>query len=69
MSNPFIYILRLFQWPFVRVFGFQEPASVLFSLFNLAAQVWNLKLFVKSVPYDAPMQKAWLTYFIVSKEK
>ena len=30
------------HWPFVRVFGLEEPASVLFSLLNGVPYVWNL---------------------------
>ncbi|KDD74866.1 Per1-like protein [Helicosporidium sp. ATCC 50920] len=37
---PYAPIKYFGKWPFRRVLGAQEPASVLFSLLNLAAQLW-----------------------------
>ncbi|CAB0044687.1 unnamed protein product [Trichogramma brassicae] len=50
------------KWPFIRILGLQEPASVLFSLLNFYAHAtyyWKLK---KKVTSSAPMFFVW-TWF------
>jgi len=54
------------KWPFVRIAGLQEPASVLFSLLNLAVTLKMVKKFVMEVRIDSPMYIVWLLYAIVS---
>ena len=41
---PFLY-----QWPFVRVFGLQEPASVLFSSMNLMAVLFGWRKYEQCI--------------------
>ncbi|KAJ1721933.1 hypothetical protein LPJ53_003596 [Coemansia erecta] len=51
------------KWPFVRLLGVQEPASVLFSLLNGWAHLRSLPL-VRSIHGAHPMRR-WLTVFVV----
>jgi len=65
------------KWPFARILGVQEPASALFSIFNLVAHlVMTVKLWRSVVSsssslslleaLSAPTLKCWLTYALVS---
>lgn len=61
-----ILIWIIFQWPFVRFLGIQEPASVLFSIFNAVGHIlgWRrLRSCVPSTDYD--MHWVWKIYFVV----
>lgn len=54
------------KWPFKRLFGIQEPASALFSFFNLLVH-WNmLKKFRREVRNDSPMYYIWNVFSVVS---
>jgi post-GPI attachment to proteins factor 3 len=57
----------LFQWPFVRVLGLQEPASVVFSLFNLVANLKMLNHFQSKVHKSVPCYYLWTTHSWVNK--
>jgi len=50
------------KWPFLRVLGVQEPASVLFSLMNLLSNAYMLRWLLRQVPRTAPMYKVWVLY-------
>lgn len=52
------------KWPFVRFFGIQEPASVLFSILN---GVWHLRILTyrKLVPSTTPMYYIWHIYALI----
>ncbi|KAJ2358276.1 hypothetical protein IWW50_001990 [Coemansia erecta] len=52
------------KWPFVRVLGVQEPASVVFSVLNglMHARSWTLVR--TSLPTAHPMRR-WLSVFVV----
>ncbi|XP_015182204.1 PREDICTED: post-GPI attachment to proteins factor 3 [Polistes dominula] len=50
------------KWPFIRIFGFQEPASVLFSILNFYAHWVSYWKFKKKVNSKYPMFYVW-TYF------
>ncbi|XP_033230756.1 post-GPI attachment to proteins factor 3-like isoform X1 [Belonocnema kinseyi] len=52
------------KWPFIRAFGLQEPASVLFSLLNFYAHVRMYNTFRKNVHPSNPMFYVW-TYFMI----
>jgi len=54
------------RWPFARVLGLQEPASVLFSILNLVSHLYMLISFTSLVPSHAPMYRVWLVYSVVS---
>ena len=54
------------KWPFVRVWGMTEPASVLFSLLNLATNIWMLVWFRRTVPAEAPMFSVWTFYSLTA---
>ncbi|TMW42904.1 hypothetical protein DOY81_012010, partial [Sarcophaga bullata] len=54
------------KWPFVRFFGMQEPASVIFSIFNIVAHLKNLRKFRKEVRPDSPCYKIWHIFTAVS---
>lgn len=45
------------KWPFVRVLGAQEIASVLFSIANLLAHVHNLRLYLRCVRSSSTKQQ------------
>uniref|UniRef100_A0A914W024 Post-GPI attachment to proteins factor 3 n=1 Tax=Plectus sambesii TaxID=2011161 RepID=A0A914W024_9BILA len=49
------------KWPFVRLLGIQEPASVLFSLANLYSFV-QLLLTTRALPRSAPYRSVWTGY-------
>lgn len=42
------------KWPFVRFLGIQEPASVIFSILNLATHLYGFSIFYQRVPKDYP---------------
>ncbi|XP_024942266.1 post-GPI attachment to proteins factor 3 [Cephus cinctus] len=50
------------KWPFVRILGLQEPASVLFSLLNFQIHFTMYRKFQREVRSSAPMSMVW-TYF------
>ena len=50
------------KWPFRRLWGIQEPASVLFSLTNLAAFLVFLARLRSQLPSDAPLLRLWTRY-------
>ena len=54
------------KWPFVRIFGMQEPASVVFSVLNLVTNVYMLLWFRNNVPSDAPMYNIWMFYSLTA---
>ncbi|XP_076816119.1 GPI-specific phospholipase A2-like PGAP3 isoform X2 [Clavelina lepadiformis] len=43
------------KWPFLRLFGLQEPASVLFSIFNGVSSIFGFIKYSRRVPSNAPM--------------
>lgn len=47
------------KWPFIRVFGIQEPASVIFSILNLVGHVKGIRKFRKEVSPNAPYWHMW----------
>ncbi|KAI7827255.1 Per1-like-domain-containing protein [Kickxella alabastrina] len=51
------------KWPFVRILGVQEPASVLFSVLNGLMHLKNWSM-VRALPRSHPMRR-WLSVFIV----
>uniref|UniRef100_A0A1B6E938 Post-GPI attachment to proteins factor 3 n=1 Tax=Clastoptera arizonana TaxID=38151 RepID=A0A1B6E938_9HEMI len=53
------------KWPFARFMGLQEPASVIFSLMNLAGHVIMFRKFRKVVRPNSPMYKVWFVFFAV----
>ncbi|XP_013409163.1 post-GPI attachment to proteins factor 3-like [Lingula anatina] len=53
------------KWPFIRLFGLQEPASVIFSILNALAHL-NLFKFRREVSSASPMFYAWHLYALVS---
>lgn len=54
------------KWPFLRVLGMQEPASVLFSLLNGASHFWMWKRFKQHIPCSAPNYMLWKTQVLLS---
>lgn len=50
------------KWPFVRILGIQEPASALFSLFNLLAHWKHYRKFKETVRHDSPMYYIWTIF-------
>lgn len=53
------------QWPFVRVFGIQEPASVIFSVLNGLCHLRVLS-YRKAVPSSTPLYYVWHVVAFVS---
>ncbi|XP_069683726.1 post-GPI attachment to proteins factor 3 [Periplaneta americana] len=53
------------KWPFIRVFGIQEPASFLFSIFNFITHFVMLKQFRREVRKTSPMYWFWQVYALV----
>lgn len=54
------------KWPFIRIFGIQEPASAFFSLLNGFGHVYMILKLRKQVPRSAPMFYAWHVYSAIS---
>ncbi|KAJ2908753.1 hypothetical protein GGI21_002569, partial [Coemansia aciculifera] len=52
------------KWPFVRIMGVQEPASVIFSLLNGLMHLRSWKLVRDGIPVRHPMRQ-WLSVFVV----
>ncbi|OQR72103.1 post-GPI attachment to proteins factor 3-like [Tropilaelaps mercedesae] len=50
------------KWPFVRWLGMQEPASALFSLFNLLAHVYGWNEFTRRVSPNNRFYSLWKTH-------
>ncbi|KAL1399798.1 hypothetical protein pipiens_007947 [Culex pipiens pipiens] len=50
------------KWPFVRLAGLQEPASVLFSMANFGTHYHMLKRFRREVRPDSPMYTLWQVF-------
>lgn len=57
----------LLQWPFIRIFGLQEPASVLFSFLNFFAHYTMYQKFRKTVRFPSPMTSIWTFFALVNK--
>ncbi|KAJ4950347.1 hypothetical protein NE237_027179 [Protea cynaroides] len=51
------------KWPFKRVFGLQEPASVAFSALNLAVQVHGWVSFFILLYYKLPLRQSKKAYY------
>ncbi|XP_034941578.1 post-GPI attachment to proteins factor 3 [Chelonus insularis] len=52
------------KWPFIRMFGLQEPASMIFSLMNFYAHFVMYNKFRQEVKSSMPMSLIW-TYFTI----
>jgi len=50
------------KWPFHRFLGLQEPASVLFSLFNFLAHYWGIGKLRTEIPASYPLRKYYLWF-------
>ncbi|KAK0178531.1 hypothetical protein PV327_007412 [Microctonus hyperodae] len=53
------------KWPFIRMCGFQEPASVIFSLLNFYAHIIMYKKLRKEIRFSMPMTYIWSYFTIV----
>ncbi|XP_071812213.1 post-GPI attachment to proteins factor 3-like isoform X1 [Apostichopus japonicus] len=54
------------KWPFLRIIGIQEPASMLFSLLNGFGHLYMIRKLRSQVPRNAPMYYAWHIYSLIS---
>lgn len=54
------------KWPFIRKFGMQEPASVVFSVLNFWAHLRGLRKFRKNISRTAPFYYMWLSFGLIS---
>ncbi|XP_074031516.1 per1-like protein PGAP3 [Leptinotarsa decemlineata] len=54
------------KWPFVRILGMQEPASVVFSILNGYVHLKMVRKFRAEVRPDSPLTWLWHTFFVVS---
>lgn len=51
------------KWPHIRMFGMQEPMSVIFSLLNLIVQIHaSRSLFLKGIPPNFPLRGVYRTH-------
>ena len=50
------------KWPFHRFLGMQEPASVLFSLFNFLAHYWGVQKLKNEIPARYALRKYYLGF-------
>ena len=53
------------KWPFVRILGIQEPASVFFSILNIFVHYNGILQFRHHVRPDAPLYKLWHTFSVI----
>lgn len=67
ICNGTNYLIFAFKWPFLRILGFQEPASVVFSIFNFLAHFKMIQRFRKEVRKDSPCYKVWHIFAGVSQ--
>lgn len=54
------------HWPFVRWFGFEEPASLLFSLLNLVPHALFLRYYLPKYFARSPMRRYLTLYAVVA---
>jgi len=54
------------KWPFWRLGGIQEPASVLFSLLNMYSHVQGARKIMRRVPQSHPMRFYYLVWSLAS---
>ncbi|XP_013793607.1 post-GPI attachment to proteins factor 3-like [Limulus polyphemus] len=54
------------KWPFIRLWGIQEPASVFFSVLNGLSHLIMWKKFKLKVPKDAPYYRIWSVQALLS---
>lgn len=54
------------KWPFIRIFGVQEPASMIFSLLNLYTHVLGIRLYMSQVDRDTPLYYPSILFSMVS---
>lgn len=50
------------KWPFYRLFGMQEPFSVLFSLMNLLAHNWGLSQIRERIPASYSLRRYYILF-------
>lgn len=60
MSSPVLQYHG--KWPFYRIFGVQEPCSVLFSLLNFLAHRDGLSRIYDSIPADYSLRKYYVMF-------
>ncbi|XP_033106200.1 post-GPI attachment to proteins factor 3-like isoform X2 [Anneissia japonica] len=53
------------KWPFLRIFGIQEVASVVFSICHGALHLYFWLKFRSKVPSEAPMYIVWQAYSLI----
>ncbi|XP_058799125.1 post-GPI attachment to proteins factor 3 [Phymastichus coffea] len=53
------------KWPFIRIFGIQEPASVLFSILNFYAHATYYLQFRRDVSSISPMFFVWTWFSVI----
>ncbi|KAK2173891.1 hypothetical protein NP493_846g00028 [Ridgeia piscesae] len=53
------------KWPFVRFYGMQEPASVLFSILNGLPHIYMIHKIRQTVSPKSPMYNVWHMYAMV----
>lgn len=59
-TQLFCLTILSLQWPFVRFLGIQEPASVLFSIFNAVGHILGWRMFQSAVSKtDYEMHLVW----------
>lgn len=54
------------KWPFWRLWGMQEPASVMFSLWNLWSHLQGARRIRRQIPSAHPMRSYYLTCAYIS---
>ena len=54
------------KWPFIRILGIQEPASAIFSIFNLVPHIYMLRKIVRTIPSETVTYRIWIGYSLVS---
>jgi hypothetical protein len=54
------------KWPFIRVYGIQEPASALASILNFLANVYMIRVMRKSVYVQTPFKNMWSLFGLIS---
>ncbi|KAM0720714.1 hypothetical protein Q7P37_004851 [Cladosporium fusiforme] len=61
---PFLQPILQFhgKWPFYRFMGIQEPASVLFSLFNFLAHYWGVSRLKAEIPASYSLRKYYIGF-------
>lgn len=54
------------KWPFIRIYGIQEPASAIASVLNLSAHLYMLTKMSRQMSLHTPFKSMWMLFGVCS---